>query len=179
MNKSPDANNKLNRLFCYYVLSGLFFSIALSAVIISERYENSLSDILKRLESGKQNLPAMQNALADMDTALSDIKRMTPPDISSQTGEMQILIRLDELKSRMNEAEITVSSMEYRGDEINLPVVIKAPMKDYASLVNAAGYLQAQSFPVFNISNLSLSQAQDKSVLYEIRGTFRALKVNK
>ncbi|MBI4690727.1 MAG: hypothetical protein HY754_10760 [Nitrospirae bacterium] len=171
--------NRLRRLFCYYVLSGLFFLTMISGVIISTRYERFLSDILKELEKGRQNLFVMRGAIADMDIAIAGVNKVISPDIILETPETQLLTGLDELKSKMKKAEITVTAFQYKGDEVNLPVVIKATLENYTDFVNAVGYLQSQRFPVFDISNILLSQSQDKTVSYEIRGDIRALKGRK
>lgn len=174
-----DMDNKLRRLFFCYALSGLLFLAAVSGVIISIRYENFLADILKNLEKSRQNLFMMQGAIADMDAVIADVNRIIPPDVFSKTPETQLLISLDELKSRMKGAEITVASFQYKGDEINLPVVIKSPLKDYTDFVNAIGYLQLQRFPVFSINNILISRSQNKAVSYEITGDIRTLKGKK
>lgn len=171
-----DIDKKLRRLFFYYALAGLLFLTALSGVIISTRYENFLSGVLRDLEKGRQNLLVMQGAIADMDAVIAGVDQIAPPHVTSRAPETQILISLDGLKSRMRDAEIIVASFQYRGDEVNLPVVIKGPLKDYADFVNAVGYLQLRGLPVFDISTILLSQSPDKTVSYEIMGDFRTLK---
>ncbi|RJQ37990.1 MAG: hypothetical protein C4550_07230 [Nitrospiraceae bacterium] len=179
MDEPKDTDNKLKRLFYCYVLSGLFIFISLSGVIISTRYKNHLSGALKDLQAAKQNLFTIQGAAADMDSIMAGMDRIMTPDITTQAAEMQLLISLDGLKSGMKEAEITVSPMEYKGDEVSLPVIVRAPLKDYADFVNKTGHLQSRKFPVFNISRISLSQTPDKAVYYEIAGDIRTLKGKK
>lgn len=179
MDEPKNMDNKLKRLFYCYVLSGLFIFIALSGVIISIRYKNHLSGAFKDLQAARQNLSTMQSAVADMDSIMAGMDKIAPPDMILQVPEMQLLISLDGLKSGMKEAEIAVAPMEYKGDEVSLPVIVKAPLKDYADFVNKTGYLQLRRFPVFNISRISLSQTPDKAVSYEITGDIRTLKGKK
>ena len=166
----------VKKLFLYYVVSGLIFAFSLSAIIISKKYSNSLSNTLYELQRCKINLFKMRDAINDMEIIASTTGELIPNDSSAKKPEIQISAKLDELKSRITEAEITVANMEYKEDAISLPVNIKAPMKDYTAFVNNISYLQSLKFPVFSINSISIAQLQSKeelSPLYEINGAFR------
>ncbi len=166
----------VKKLFLYYIVSGLIFALSLSAIIISKKYSNSLSNALYELQRCKINLFKMRDAINDMEIIASTMGELIPNDSSAKKPEIQISMKLDELKSRITEAEITVANMEYKEDEISLPVNIKAPMKDYTAFVNNISYLQSLKFPVFSLNSISIAQLQSKealSPLYEINGAFR------
>jgi hypothetical protein len=168
---------RLKRLVFYYIVSGLFFIMLMSGSIVLKKYNESASNTLNKLHSVKANLMKMENAIKDMDAEISEIKKIIPHDFRMRTPEEFIFIGLDELKSKIKEAEIAVTNMEYKGEEVNLPVTIKAALKDYVSFVNNIGYLQSMRFPFFSISHISISKSQDKTqVLYEIKGNLRMLK---
>ena len=139
----------VKRLFLYYVVSGLIFAFSLSAIIISKKYSNSLSNTLYELQRCKINSFKMRDAINDMEIIASTMGKLIPNDSSTKKPEIQISAKLDELKSRITEAEITVANMEYKEDGISLPVNIKAPMEDYTAFVNNISYLQSLKFPFF------------------------------
>ncbi|MBI3592115.1 MAG: hypothetical protein HY099_01270 [Nitrospirae bacterium] len=119
----------------------------------------------------------MREEISGLDKALSEIKAMVSPDFASNTPEVIILVTLDDLKTRMKDAVITISGMEYRADEIILPLNIKAEVRDYAVFVNTVGYLQTLRFPFFNISSITLMQNNERTaVSYEIKGTLSMIK---
>lgn len=173
----------MKRTLSYYIISGVLFLMVLAGVIISKRYSDSLLDTQKKLETVKINLMSMKDAQVDMEKTIADLKAIVPSDFASRTPEEHIFIGLDELKFRMKDAEIVVTNMEYKGEEVSLPVTIKSSIsgkaagKDYASFMNDIGYLQSMGFPFFYISSISMSQSQDKaSVSYEIKGALKTLK---
>lgn len=173
----------MKKSFAYYIISGILFLMVLTGVIISKRYSDSLFDTQKKLLAARSNLISMKDAQVDMGKTIADLKAVVPSDFASMTPEERIFTRLDELKSRLKNAEIIVTNMDYKGDEVSLPVTIKfsisgkAAGKNYASFVNDIGYLQSVSFPFFSISSISMVQSQDRaSISYEIKGALKTVK---
>lgn len=181
-NIKGQTGGRLKRSFSYYIISGALFVMVLTGGIVSKRYGDSISISLKKLQAARSNLISMKDAQADMEKAITEVKALIPSD-ASKTPEEHIFIGLDELKFRIKNAEIVVTNMEYKGDEVSLPVTIKSSIsgktaaKDYASFVNNIGYLQSMSFPFFSIGSISMLQSQDRaSVTYEIKGALKTLK---
>ena len=173
----------MKRSLSYYIISGMLFLMVLAGVIISKRYSDSLSNTQKKLQTARMNLVSMKDAQVDMEKTIADLKAIVPSDFASRTPEEHIFIGLDELKFRMKNAEIVVTNMEYKDDEVSLPVTIKSSIsrkaagKDYASFINDIGYLQSMGFPFFYIGGISMVQSQDRaSVSYEIKGALKTLK---
>ncbi|MEW6740732.1 MAG: hypothetical protein ACOYU2_00075 [Nitrospirota bacterium] len=173
----------MKRSLSYYIISGMLFLMVLTGVIISKRYSDSLSNTQKKLQTARMNLVSMKDAQVDMEKTIADLKAIVPSDFASRTPEEHIFIGLDELKFRMKNAEIVVTNMEYKGDEVSLPVTIKSSIsgkaagKDYALFMNDIGYLQSMGFPFFYIGSISMVQSQDRaSVSYEIKGALKTLK---
>ncbi len=173
----------MKRSLSYYIISGMLFLMVLTGVIISKRYSDSLFNTQKKLQTARMNLVSMKDAQVDMEKTIADLKAIVPSDFASRTPEEHIFIGLDELKFRMKNAEIVVTNMEYKGDEVSLPVTIKSSIsgkaagKDYASFMNDIGYLQSMGFPFFYIGSISMVQSQDRaSVSYEIKGALKTLK---
>lgn len=179
-------NNRSNRLFLCYVISGVIFIAILSANIVLKKYGDSLSDALKKLDTVRSNLTGMKDAQAGIDRTITRVNALVPSDIALKTPEERIFTTLDELKNRMRGAEITITNIEYDGAEVILPVTIKGTMagktisRDYTQFVNNVGYLQSLSFPFFFIGSINMSQSQDKtSVLYEIKGSLKTVASKK
>lgn len=173
----------MKKSFSYYIISGILFLTVMAGVIISKRYNDSLSDTQKKLQTAMMNLVSMKDAQADMEKIIADLKAIVPSDFASRTPDEHIFIGLDKLKFRMKNAEVVVTNMEYKGDEVSLPVTIKSSIsgkaagKDYASFINDIGYLQSMGFPFFYIGSISMVQSQDRaSVSYEIKGALKTIK---
>jgi len=174
----------LRRSLSYYAISGVLFLMVLTGVVISKQYSDSLSNTRKKLQAARSNLISMKDAQIDMEKTIAESKEIIPSDFASKSPEERIFIGLDELKYRMKNAEIVVTNIEYKGDEVSLPVTIKSSIssktaaKDYAAFVNNIGYLQSMGFPFFYIGSISMVQSQDRaSVSYEIKGTLKMIKI--
>ena len=175
-------NDKLKRLLVYYTISGLFFAVVLSAVILVEKFRGPVYETADKLQRVKTDLIRMKGAAADMDSVIRDLKTQLPQDFGSRLPEGQVLIRLDDIRRRIKGAEIIVKNFEEKGDELDLPVNIKAKMDDYTIFVNNIGYLQSLSFPYFRINNIIISQSSGKgppAVIYDIEGMFSMPLLNR
>ena len=75
-----------------------------------------------------------------------------------------MLLALDDLKSKAGSAEIAVTNIEDKGADLQLSVTIRAPLKDYTSLVNFVGYLQSLKFPFFGITGIKIQRSEDPTV---------------
>jgi hypothetical protein len=76
---------------------------------------------------------------------------------------------------------VTVTNIEDKGNEIQLPVNIKGPLRDYTTMVNQVGYLQSLKFPFFAINGIKISKSdvQAKSLTtFEIAGVLKFPKTD-
>jgi len=166
----------MKRLLLYYTISGLLFAAVLSGVVLVEKFRGPVYDTAGKLRGVKTDLLRMKGAVADMGSVMRDLKAALPQDFGSRLPEGLVLVRLDDIKRRIKGADIIVKNFEQKGEEISLPVSIKAKMDDYTVFVNNVGYLQSLSFPYFQIKNIMILQSGGKSppaVLYNIEGIFR------
>jgi hypothetical protein len=176
MNQNILYNARLKRLLVYYITAGVLSACILSGIIILKKYEVSFSDTIKKLQTVKKNFARTGDIIKDMNLSAAAVRVVIPSDFMAKAPEDLIFIGLDDIKSRFGDAEISITNLEYRGEEVSLPVNIKGGMKDYMTLVNNCGYLPSMSFPFFSINSMSLSQVQGKgsvSAAYEISGTLR------
>ncbi|MCL4455998.1 MAG: hypothetical protein M1147_02640 [Nitrospirae bacterium] len=169
---------KLKHLLTAYIAVSILLIAVVSGIIVAKKYGDSAFATLKSLQTAKQNVFSMREAIEDIDKTIAEAKMILPDAFNKKTAEELMYIRIDELKSRFRDAEVSITNIEYKGNEISMPVGIKAnKMKDYTAFVNNIGYLQSLKFPFFFISSVAVFQSQDKtSVSYEIKGTLKTLK---
>ena len=101
---------------------------------------------------------------------------MLPRDFSGQSKQEYMLMALDDLKSKAGSSEITVANIEDKGADLQLSVVIRAPLKDYTSFVNFVGYLQSLKFPFFSITDIKIQRSDDQTAsatTFELKGTLK------
>lgn len=169
---------KLKHLLTGYITVSILLMAVISGIIAAKKYGDSIFATLKSLQMAEQNIFGMKEAIEDIDKAVAEAKMMMPDAFNKKTAEELMYIRISELKSRFRDAEVNITDIEYKGNEISMPVGIKAnKMKDYTVFVNNIGWLQSLKFPFFSISSVAIFQSQDKtSVSYEIKGALRTLK---
>ncbi|MFO0752387.1 MAG: hypothetical protein U0411_03560 [Thermodesulfovibrionales bacterium] len=172
-------HNRLKGVFLLYCASAAVFGAVLAGGIAAKKHADSLSATLAALRQAQANLVRTKQAVEGMRGAIAEIKSAVPPGFDAATAETLLLTGLDALKSRMRDAEIAIGSFDSSGEELFVPVTLRATMKDYAALVNTVGYLQSLRFPFVTITALSLSPANEKEksvVVYEMKGFMKTPK---
>jgi len=172
----PEVYKKLKKLFVYYIVSGIIFTLILSCAIMIKKYTISLYETYDRLLEFNIRYLKIKGAIKDVDESIKTIKMLLPANLDAHSPEEFILITLDDLKSRMDKAYVTVTNIEDKGNEIQLPVNIKGPLRDYTTMVNQVGYLQSLKFPFFAINGIKISKSdvQAKSLTtFEIAGVLK------
>jgi hypothetical protein len=173
---SPEAYKTLKKLFSYYILSGMLFALIISGGIVAKKYADSLYETTDKLQEFNIQYIKIINATVDTDRAIKTIKTLLPPDFDAHLPEEFILMSLDDLKTRMDDANITITKIEDKGSEVQLPVTIKSPLRDYTAMVNQVGYLQSLRFPFFVISGVKISKSGEKAnvqTAFEITGALK------
>jgi hypothetical protein len=173
---SPEVYKTLKRLFSYYILSGILFVLIISGGIVAKKYADSLYETTDKLQEFNIQYIKIIDAMVDIDKSIKIIKTLLPPDFDMNLPEEFILIALDDLKTRMGDANITISNIEDKGNEVQLPVTIKSPLRDHTAMVNHIGYLQSLKFPFFAINGVKISKSSDKAnvqATFEITGALK------
>lgn len=181
MTYSPEVYKKLKKLFTYYIVTGIIFTLILSCAIMIKKYTNSLYETYDSLLEFNIRYLKIKSAIKDVDESIKTIKMLLPANLDAHSPEEFILITLDDLKYRMDKAYVTVTNIEDKGNEIQLPVNIKGPLRDYTTMVNQVGYLQSLKFPFFAINGIKISKSdvQAKSLTtFEIAGVLKFPKTD-
>jgi hypothetical protein len=175
-----ESKGRLRKLYFIYGLSIIILLVTLSGAILIKKYTDSLYATLDRLQEFNVQYIKVLGANHDIDRSLTSLKAMMPQGPSSQSGEEHMLVALDDLKLKAGSAEIVVTNIEDKGTELQLPVIIRGPLKDYTSMVNFIGYLQSLKFPFYAISGAKIQRSEEptsSSILFEIKGMLKYPKI--
>lgn len=171
-----EAKGQLRKSVFLYVLSGIFLIAALSGAILIKKYTDSLYATFDRLQEFSVQYIKVRSAIDDIEKSVSLMKGLLPQDFDGQAMEEHMLLALDDLKTKAGAAELIIANIEDKGADLQLPVAIRAQLKDYTSLVNYISYLQSLKFPFFSVSSLKLQRNDDptmSSPSYEIKGILK------
>lgn len=171
-----ETKGRLRKLLFTFGLSGIVLLITLSGAILMKKYVGSLYATLDRLQEFNVQYIKVRAAIDDIEKSLIQLKSMLPRDTSGQSKEEHMLVALDDLKSKAGLSEITVANIENKDADLQLPVTIRAPLKDYTSFVNFVGYLQSLKFPFFGITGMKLQRNEDATASvpsFELKGALK------
>ena len=177
--KFPEAEKRLRKSLLYYILSGVLLMIFLSGAIIMKKYTESLYATFDRLQDFTIQYIKVRQAIGELERSTQTMKAVLPREFSEHSVKEHMLLALDEVKRRVGSGELTIANIEDKGPDLQLPVTIKAPLRDYADLANFVGYLQSLKFPFFVIANLRIWRSEDSpgaETSWEIKGVLKLPK---
>jgi hypothetical protein len=164
----------LKHYFLGYISALILFLIILSSSVILNNYVTSLDSTLNKLYTLKINLVKVRDTVKDINNSLYDIGKIIPPGILEEPSIKYIYSGLDTLKTVVGKAQVTMGTIEDKGSELHLPIIISGKITDYKLFFDSTGNLQSMNFPFFTIDSLVItgttgSQGEDTFV-YEIKG---------
>jgi len=173
---STESKGRFRKRLFVYGLSGIIMLITLSGAMAMKKYVESLYATLDKLQEFIIQYIKVRASVDDIEKSLTRLKSMMPRDFSGQSKQEYMLMALDDLKSKAGSSEITVANIEDKGADLQLSVVIRAPLKDYTSFVNFVGYLQSLKFPFFSITDIKIQRSDDQTASatsFELKGTLK------
>ena len=173
---STESRGRFRKRLFVYGLSGIIMLITLSGAMAMKKYVESLYATLDKLQEFNIQYIKVRASVDDIEKSLTRLKSMLPRDFSGQSKQEYMLMALDDLKSKAGSSEITVANIEDKGADLQLSVVIRAPLKDYTSFVNFVGYLQSLKFPFFSITDIKIQRSDDQTASatsFELKGTLK------
>jgi hypothetical protein len=176
-----ETSGRMRRLFFNYGVSAILLILTLSGAILMKKYTDSLYATFDRLQEFNVQHIKVRAAIDDIEKTTARLKSLLPQTASGQLIEEPMLIALDDLKTKAGTAEITVANIEDKGADIQLPVTIRSPLKDYTSLVHFVGYLQSLKFPFFGITGIKIQKSEDTTstmTTFEIKGALKYPKTS-
>ncbi len=156
----------------FYVAGGMLFGLALLALVVLYRYNNSLNKVLDTANavSGKQG--ELSKEIGEIDALVKYLMDNFSLDSPNANSEKIILRAFDDMKTRLDSASLTAARFEDANGEKKLPVEIKILVKNYKMIIDDVGYMESFRFPDYRIRNLSITKEQTGGVALTIQGEF-------
>ena len=159
-----------------YGLTGVIMLITLSGAILMKKYVDSLYATLDRLQEFNIKYIKVRSATDDIEKSLIRLRSLMSVDSAEQSKEERMLMALDDLKTKAGSSEIKVANIEDKGADLQLPLTVRSPLKDYTSFVNFVGYLQSLKFPFFCITGIKIQRSDDpaaSATSFELKGALK------
>ncbi len=150
--------------------------ITLSGAILMKKYVDSLYATLDKLQEFNIKYIKVRSATDDIEKSLLRLKSLLSVDFAEQSIEEHMLMTLDDLKTKAGSSEIVVANIEDKGADLQLPLTVRSPLKDYSSFVNFVGYLQSLKFPFFGITGIKIQRSDDPAASvtsFELKGALK------
>jgi hypothetical protein len=171
-----ETKGRLRKLLLVYGLTGVIMLITLSGAILMKKYVDSLYATLDRLQEFNIKYIKVRSATDDIEKSLIRLRSLMSVDSAEQSKEERMLMALDDLKTKAGSSEITVANIEDKGADLQLPLTVRSPLKDYTSFVNFVGYLQSLKFPFFGITGIKIQRSDDSAASatsFELKGALK------
>jgi hypothetical protein len=136
------------------------------------RYNNNLRDTLDTVKNINIKEEDIKKEISQIDKLIKYFQDNFGVTETEINPEGLILHALDEMKTHLNTASITVSRFEEASGEKQLPVEIKIPVNSYRMIVDYVGYIESFRFPKYSVKNLSVTKEQSGGVVLNIQGGF-------
>ncbi len=162
--------NYLKKNFPLYIASSIILGVSVFLLITISRFNNNLQTMLKDTQDMIYINGKIMEQIKQTDSLTKYVSDNFGVDMSSANSEKPIFRVLDDMKSNLTDASITVQNFEKNGDSIRLHVTIRAPMKSYRMILDYATYLESFRLPDYEISAISISDAQAGKIVLIING---------
>jgi len=147
-----------------YVIAGMICLFFVTAGSILNKYTRSLYETSDKFQEFSVKYFNILSAITDIERTSMTIKGLIPGEFETRSPEEFLLTGLDEVKSIFGNAEVTITNIETKSNEVQLPVTIKAVLKDYTLFTNQVGYLQSMKFPFFAINSIKIARPAEKGL---------------
>ena len=153
-----------------YLASGVILALSLASLIIMHRYNHELHDALDVITNISMKKEMVKKEISRTDALIKYIRDDLDADMTRPNPERLLFRALDDIKSKLPGALITVYRFEARENINELPVEIEAGMKDYKMILDYVAYIESFSLPDFQIRNLTVSKGQSEGIVLKIAG---------
>jgi hypothetical protein len=161
----------LRNIFPLYLISGIVLGLILFSLIIIHRYNNYLTDILDVIKNTTLTKEHIRNQINKIDAVIKYIKDDLGLDVITDAySERLIFQALDDIKTNLKDASITVTSFEEIEGGKRLPVEISASMKNYRMVIDYVNYIESFRIPKYKINYISISKEQTGTIALNIKG---------
>jgi hypothetical protein len=162
--------NYLRNTFRPYLISGIVLSLAIFLSILVYRYNNYLVGTLHIEEDISINKEKVKNQTHKIDSVIKYLRDNLNLDLTDAHFEGLVFQTLDNIKTKMQDASITVTAFEEAEGQKKLPVEIKVSVQTYKKLIDYVEYIESFRIPKYKINQLSISKGQKGDIMLEIKG---------
>lgn len=172
--------NFLRKIFIFYLISGIVLGLAVFLFITVYRYNSYLADAIQIEKNISINKKKIKNQTHKIEAALKYLMDDLNLNTNNTYYEGLIFQTLDNIKTKMPDASITVTTFGETGGEKILPVEIKTSVATYKKIIDYVEYIESFRIPRFKIDHTSISKGQKGGIMLDIEGVIVApsLKMN-
>lgn len=165
----------LKNVFLVYLISGTLMGILVFFLIIIHRYNEHLINAFDVVKKISENKRIAKDQTSKMEAVLRYFGEELKIDTTNSGAEKLFFKTLDDIKTNLKGAIITVAKLEELEREKKLPLDISVPVKDYKMIVEYMNYLQSlRRIPSYRVGSFSISKGQEGVVILKIHGDLRA-----
>ncbi len=157
--------NYLKRKFPFYIISGVILCVALFSLITIHNYNVYLIQTLSDLNSVRTGKSNVRKQIDEIITAKTYLERKFNIDVTNVDPDTYVFNTLDEIKSNLRNAVITVSGFKTAGGKRKLPVSIVARVNSYKMILQHLKYIESFRIPDFSIREIKISEESGRVVL--------------
>lgn len=156
----------------FWIAAALFLVVAVACTSLARTrklQEKTLTDLVR----AKAGLVKLREASKNRKEALARLKAQPVDNAENKSPQMLIYWKLDEMKERLRPDDVTVASIEKKGEKVSLPYTLKLNNHSYSEFLDAIRYLQSSSSPWTPVSSIAISQSGDparRAVIFSIAG---------
>lgn len=159
----------LKKRFPGYVVSGLILGVLLFLVIIAHRYGAYIENLLSGMDRMQESKISVGKQIEEINAARMYLERNFRIDVTNIDPDAYLFSTLDDIKSNLRNAAITVSDFETANGRRKLPVTIVVGVYNYKTMLEHLRYLESFRMPGFRIRHIKIEQGAGK-VLMNIQG---------
>ena len=162
----------LKEKFPFYLSSGIICSILVFLMVVINSYNGHLAVQLERVSNIVRNKNKIIKQVREIDAFSEHMRKEFGLDVADVNSDAVIFEALDEMKTRLPDSTIRISSFEGVGRANSHRVEIEVPIKDYSMLVQYFRYIESFRFPRYKINSFSLRKGKPGEMLLYINGVF-------
>jgi hypothetical protein len=162
----------LKRRFPSYIISGIILCVMIFLLIGGRRHNSYLIDSLdamQKINARKADVKRYSGEINSLEGYFRDNFEM---DFTSRNPEKFLFQAADDLRTNLQDATITVKTYEKKKGKKELPVEIRAGMKNYRMIIEYVSYIESFRIPDYKINNISVLTDPSGKVILDIKGVF-------
>jgi hypothetical protein len=162
----------LKRRFPFYIISGIILCVMIFLLIAGKRHNSYLIDTLdsmKSISARKAEVKRYSGEINSLEVYFRDNFEM---DLTGRNPEKFLFQAADDLRTYLRDATVTVKTYQIKKGKKELPVEIRAGMKNYRMIIEYVDYIESFRMPDYRINDISVLTDPSGKVILNIKGVF-------